>query len=61
MSEGLAGLNLRLTDARFRAPHILSLGFAGDVLGDHSHFTAAMPSTRATPQASRMGSMAGRG
>jgi selenocysteine lyase/cysteine desulfurase len=33
MSDGLAGLNVRLTDARFRAPHILSLGFANDALG----------------------------
>jgi selenocysteine lyase/cysteine desulfurase len=33
MSDGLAGLNVRLTDARFRAPHILSLGVAGDALG----------------------------
>jgi selenocysteine lyase/cysteine desulfurase len=33
MSEGLAGLNVRPTDARFRAPHILSLSFAGDGLG----------------------------
>jgi selenocysteine lyase/cysteine desulfurase len=32
MSDGLAGLNVRLTDMRFRAPHILSLGFAGDAL-----------------------------
>jgi selenocysteine lyase/cysteine desulfurase len=33
MSDGLAGLNLRLPDARFRAPHILCLGFLSDVLG----------------------------
>jgi selenocysteine lyase/cysteine desulfurase len=33
IADGLAGLNVRLPDARFRAPHILSLGFAGDELG----------------------------
>jgi selenocysteine lyase/cysteine desulfurase len=33
VADGLAGLNVRLPDARFRAPHIISLGFAGDVLG----------------------------
>jgi selenocysteine lyase/cysteine desulfurase len=33
VSDGLAGLNVRLTDARFRAPHILCLAFAGDALG----------------------------
>jgi selenocysteine lyase/cysteine desulfurase len=33
MSDGLAGVNLRLPDVRFRAPHILCLGFAGDELG----------------------------
>src|SRR4051794_17068258 len=33
MADGLAGLNVRVPDARFRAPHIMSLGFAGDVLG----------------------------
>ena len=33
MSDGLAGMNLRLPDGRFRAPHILCLGFAGDALG----------------------------
>jgi selenocysteine lyase/cysteine desulfurase len=32
IAEGLAGVNVRLPDARFRAPHILSLGFAGDEL-----------------------------
>jgi selenocysteine lyase/cysteine desulfurase len=32
MSDGLAGLNVRIPDARFRAPHILCLGFSGDVL-----------------------------
>jgi selenocysteine lyase/cysteine desulfurase len=33
MSDGLAGVNLRLPDVRFRAPHILCLGFLSDVLG----------------------------
>jgi selenocysteine lyase/cysteine desulfurase len=33
MSDGLAGLTVRLPDARFRAPHILCLGFLSDVLG----------------------------
>jgi selenocysteine lyase/cysteine desulfurase len=33
MSDGLAGLDVRVPDARFRAPHIMSLGFSGDVLG----------------------------
>src|ERR1043166_1591719 len=32
MADGLAGANVRLPDARFRAPHILSLGFSGDGL-----------------------------
>jgi selenocysteine lyase/cysteine desulfurase len=32
IADGLAGANVRLPDARFRAPHILSLGFAGDEL-----------------------------
>ena len=32
MADGLAGANVRLPDARFRAPHILCLGFSGDVL-----------------------------
>src|SRR3954463_1476752 len=30
LADGLAGLNIRVPDARFRAPHIMSLGFAGD-------------------------------
>ncbi len=29
ISEGLAGTKVRLMETRFRAPHILSLGFAG--------------------------------
>ena len=29
IAEGLAGSEVRLTDAKFRAPHILSLAFAG--------------------------------
>ena len=29
IAEGLAGTKLRLMDTKFRAPHILSLGFAG--------------------------------
>jgi len=33
VADGLAGLNVRVPDARFRAPHIMSLGFAGDELG----------------------------
>jgi selenocysteine lyase/cysteine desulfurase len=33
MSDGLAGLNVSLPDARFRAPHILCLGFSNGVLG----------------------------
>jgi selenocysteine lyase/cysteine desulfurase len=33
MSDGLAGVNVLLPDARFRAPHILCLGFAGNELG----------------------------
>ena len=33
MADGLAGVNVRLPDARFRAPHILCLGFAGHELG----------------------------
>src|SRR4051795_5577877 len=33
LADGLAGLNVRVPDARFRAPHIMSLGFAGDALG----------------------------
>lgn len=32
MSDGLAGTGMRLPDARFRAPHILCLGCAGEVL-----------------------------
>jgi len=32
IADGLAGVNVRLPDARFRAPHILSLGFVGDEL-----------------------------
>jgi len=33
VADGLAGLNVRVPDARFRAPHVISLGFSGDVLG----------------------------
>src|SRR5579863_78955 len=33
IAEGLAGTKLRLVDTRFRAPHILSLGFAGGLPG----------------------------
>ena len=33
MSDGLAGLDVRVPDGRFRAPHIMGLGFSGDVLG----------------------------
>jgi selenocysteine lyase/cysteine desulfurase len=33
MSDGLAGLDVRVPDARFRAPHILGLSFVGEVLG----------------------------
>jgi selenocysteine lyase/cysteine desulfurase len=33
MSDGLDGLNVSLPDARFRAPHILCLGFSNGVLG----------------------------
>jgi selenocysteine lyase/cysteine desulfurase len=29
IAEGLGGTKARLMDAKFRAPHILSLGFAG--------------------------------
>jgi selenocysteine lyase/cysteine desulfurase len=29
IAEGLSGTKVRIMDARFRAPHILSLGFAG--------------------------------
>jgi selenocysteine lyase/cysteine desulfurase len=32
MSDGLAGIKVRLADVRFRAPHILCLGFSGGVL-----------------------------
>ncbi|MEA2928090.1 MAG: hypothetical protein QOG38_518, partial [Hyphomicrobiales bacterium] len=32
ISDGLAGVNVRLPDERVRAPHILSLGLSGDVL-----------------------------
>ena len=32
IAAGLAGTNVRLPDMRFRAPHILCLGFSGDVL-----------------------------
>lgn len=32
ISDGLVGVNVRLPDVRVRAPHILSLGFSGDVL-----------------------------
>jgi len=32
IADGLAGANVRCPDERFRAPHILSLGFSGDVL-----------------------------
>ena len=34
MAEGLAGLDLRIPDAGSRAPHILCLSFAGDVLAN---------------------------
>jgi selenocysteine lyase/cysteine desulfurase len=33
VADGVAGLNVRVPDARFRAPHIISLGFAGDMPG----------------------------
>lgn len=33
IADGLAGTKLRLMDTRFRAPHILSLGFAGGLPG----------------------------
>ena len=33
IGEVTAGVNARLPDMRFRAPHILCLGFAGDALG----------------------------
>ena len=33
IAEGLAGSKIRLMDAKFRAPHILSLGFAGGLPG----------------------------
>ena len=32
IADGLANINVRLPDDRFRAPHILCLGFSGDVL-----------------------------
>src|SRR3954471_4015068 len=34
ISQGLAGANVRLAEARFRAPHILCLGFPGDSVGN---------------------------
>jgi len=33
IAEGLSGSKVRLMDARFRSPHILSLGFAGGLPG----------------------------
>jgi selenocysteine lyase/cysteine desulfurase len=33
IADGLSGLKVRLPDVRFRAPHILCLGVAGDELG----------------------------
>ena len=33
IAEGLSGTQARIMDARFRAPHILSLGFAGGLPG----------------------------
>jgi selenocysteine lyase/cysteine desulfurase len=48
IAEGLAGTKLRLMDTKFRAPHILSLGFAGglpaglvDGLADEGVYVAA--------------------
>ena len=40
ISDGLAGVNVRVAEARFRAPHILCLGFSGDVLTDLIHALA---------------------
>jgi selenocysteine lyase/cysteine desulfurase len=31
MADGLAGVNVQIPDERFRAPHILSLGFSGNL------------------------------
>ena len=57
IAEGLAGTKLRLMDAKFRAPHILSLGFAGGLPGgmieglaaDGIHVAARLARMRVSP------------
>ena len=57
IAEGLGGTKVRLMDAKFRAPHILSLGFAGGLPGglieglaaDGIHVAARLARMRVSP------------
>jgi selenocysteine lyase/cysteine desulfurase len=57
IAEGLAGSKVRLMDAKFRSPHILSLGFAGGLPGglvdglaaDGVHVAARLARMRISP------------
>jgi selenocysteine lyase/cysteine desulfurase len=57
MAEGLSGTKVRIMDARFRAPHILSLGFAGGLpaglveglAADGIHVAARLSRMRVSP------------
>jgi selenocysteine lyase/cysteine desulfurase len=57
IAEGLSGTKLRIMDARSRAPHILSLGFAGglpdglveSLAGEGIHVAARLSRMRISP------------
>ena len=57
IAEGLSGSRVRLMDARFRSPHILSLGFAGGLpaglveglAGEGIHVAARLSRMRISP------------
>ncbi|MGB9173297.1 MAG: aminotransferase class V-fold PLP-dependent enzyme, partial [Bradyrhizobium sp.] len=57
IAEGLSGTQARIIDARFRAPHILSLGFAGGLpaglveglAGEGFHVAARLSRMRISP------------